>query len=56
MLNKGMNTKIEQNQNQVEKPAEKDIKQPDVVAGIYVRGHVKISDPETGEVILETAS
>jgi hypothetical protein len=25
-------------------------------SGIYVRGFVKISDPDTGEVILETAN
>lgn len=51
-----MDKETEQNtvENQSETLAEK--KQPDVVAGIYVRGHVKISDPTTGEVIVETAS
>lgn len=54
MLNKGMNKETEQKTVEAQILEEK--KQPDVVAGIYVRGHVKISDPETGEVILETAS
>ena len=55
MLNKGMDTEKEQTQmkNQAEKPMEKDIKQPDVVAGIYVRGHIKIHDPVTGEVFVD---
>jgi uncharacterized protein (UPF0333 family) len=55
MLNKGMDTEKEQKQmkNQAEKPMEKDIKQPDVVAGIYVRGHIKIHDPSTGEVFVD---
>jgi len=55
MLNKGMDTEKEQTQmkNQAEKPMEKDIKQPDVVAGIYVRGHIKIHNPETGEVFVD---
>ena len=55
MLNKDMDTEKEQTQmkNQAEKPMEKDIKQPDVVAGIYVRGHIKIHNPETGEVFVD---
>ena len=28
-------------------------KQPDVTAGIYVRGHIKIHDPDTGEVFVD---
>ena len=28
------------------------LKKPDDVGGIYVRGHIKISDPETGEVYI----
>jgi uncharacterized protein (UPF0333 family) len=50
-----MDTEKEQTQmkNQAEKPMEKDIKQPDVVAGIYVRGHIKIHNPETGEVFVD---
>jgi uncharacterized protein (UPF0333 family) len=55
MLNKDMDTEKEQTQmkNQAEKPMEKDTKQPDVVAGIYVRGHIKIHNPETGEVFVD---
>ena len=45
MLNKGiMDEKTEQMQHQVEKPMDKDDQKPDVTAGIYVRGHIKISD------------
>jgi hypothetical protein len=29
---------------------------PNESSGIYVRGFVKISDPESGEVIIETAN
>jgi hypothetical protein len=29
---------------------------PNESSGIYVRGFIKISDPESGEVILETAN
>jgi hypothetical protein len=29
---------------------------PNESTGIYVRGFVKITDPESGEVILETAN
>ena len=29
---------------------------PNESTGIYVRGFVKISDPESGEVIVETAN
>jgi hypothetical protein len=39
--------------NKIEpKPAEK----PNESTGIYVRGFVKISDPESGQVIVETAN
>jgi len=29
---------------------------PDEAPGLYVRGFLKISDPESGEVILQTAN
>lgn len=29
---------------------------PNESSGIYIRGFVKITDPESGEVILETAN
>ena len=28
---------------------------PDDSSGLYVRGHVKISDPDTGEILVHTA-
>lgn len=31
-----------------------DTKKPDDTSAIYVRGFVKITDPESGEVIVET--
>lgn len=45
MLNKGMNEHTEQNNmlEQAKKTMEPSAK-PDVVAGVYVRGHIKISD------------
>lgn len=38
-----------------EKPAEKQIP-PNESTGIYVRGFVKITDPESGQVYVETAN
>lgn len=38
-----------------EKPEDQPSK-PNESTGIYVRGFVKITDPESGEVILETAN
>lgn len=46
-LNKDMDQKSLTEQQQ---SAEK---QPDLVAGIYVRGHIKIHDPSTGEVFID---
>lgn len=40
------------NQKQIEEQSAK----PNESTGIYVRGFVKITDPESGEVILETAN
>lgn len=39
-------------------PVEFDLTRPKAneSSGIYVRGFVKISDPESGEVIIETAN
>ena len=39
------------NEQQLPKPA-----RPNESTGIYVRGFVKISDPESGETIVETAN
>ena len=43
--------KDEINEQQLPKPA-----RPNESTGIYVRGFVKISDPESGETIVETAN
>jgi hypothetical protein len=39
--------------SEVLQPAEP---KPNESSGIYVRGFVKISDPDSGEVIIETAN
>ena len=36
-----------------EKPVENTKKLPDESSGIYVRGHIKIHDPESGEVYID---
>lgn len=33
---------------------EKSVKKPDSAAGLLVEAHLKISDPETGRVLLKT--
>lgn len=49
MLNNDMDSnKVETESKPVTKPNES--------TGIYVRGFVKITDPESGQVILETAN
>lgn len=49
-----MQTQIPNSNNQqVVVPMPAEIKPPDVVAGIYVRGHIKIHDPDTGEVFID---
>jgi hypothetical protein len=52
MLNKDMNTLPEQTPEQ---PAET-ARPPNDVGGIYVRGHIKIHDPETGEVFVDKSN
>jgi hypothetical protein len=52
MLNKDMDTKPQDNQAEKQEPMEQQ-KKPDVTAGIYVAGHIKIHDPESGEVYVE---
>ena len=45
------------NQNKLEEKAvENTQKQPDENSGIYVRGHIKIFDPETKEVFIDKAN
>jgi hypothetical protein len=54
MLNKDMDKDTDKTmQDQEQKPTEKMDQKPDVVAGIYVRGHIKIHDPSTGEVFID---
>jgi len=52
MLNKDMNTLPEQPSEQ---PAE-NTRPPNDIGGIYVRGHIKIHDPETGEVFVDKSN
>lgn len=42
--------------NQVEevKTTKETVEKPNEITGIYVRGFVRISDPETGQVIVQT--
>ena len=42
--------------NLEEKQVENTQKQPDDVSGIYVRGHIKIFDPESGEVFINKSN
>ena len=44
--------KQQEEQGEVNEPRPK----ADESSGIYVRGFVKISDPDTGEVIVQTAN
>lgn len=54
MLNKDMDKDTDNTmQDQEQKPTEKMDQKPDIVAGIYVRGHIKIHDPSTGEVFVD---
>ena len=39
--------------NLEEKPVENPVKRPDEQSGIYIRGHIKIFDPETQEVYID---
>jgi hypothetical protein len=43
----------ENTQNLEEKQVENTTKRPDESSGIYVRGHIKIHDPESGEVMID---
>jgi uncharacterized protein (UPF0333 family) len=54
MLNKDMDKDTDKiMQDQAEKSTDKLDQKPDVVAGIYVRGHIKIHDPSSGEVFVD---
>ena len=43
-------------QNLEETAVENTQKQPDDTSGIYVRGHIKIFDPESGEVYIDKSN
>jgi hypothetical protein len=43
----------ENTQNLEENQVENTNKRPDEASGIYVRGHIKIHDPESGEVLID---
>ena len=51
MINNNMNQNIEQNEVDPETK-----NKPDDSAGMYIRGHIKISDPESGEVFIDKAN
>jgi hypothetical protein len=46
----------ENTQNLEEKQVENTTKRPDESSGIYVRGHIKIHDPESGEVLIDKSN
>lgn len=52
MINNHMDSQEEQKQ-QAPAPVQQ---RPNESSGIYVRGFVKITDPDSGEVIVETAN
>jgi hypothetical protein len=52
MLNKDMNTLPEK----TPEPQLETTQPPNDVSGIYVRGHIKIHDPETGEVFVDKSN
>jgi hypothetical protein len=52
MLNNDMEVNPKAQKDQAEKPMKPESK-PDVTAGVYVRGHIKIHDPKTGEVFVD---
>ena len=48
-----INTDMNENTKKLEETAVENIlKQPDESTGIYVRGHIKIFDPESGDVYI----
>lgn len=47
------------NNETMEKPLEnqeKSNQKPDESSGMYIRGFLKITDPETGEIVIETGN
>lgn len=52
MINNNMNQDLDNEQQEAEARVEK----PDDTAGMYIRGHIKITDPESGEVLVDKAN
>lgn len=52
MINNNIDVKVVQQQETVQNNKNADC--PNESTGIYVRGFVKITDPETGRVLVET--
>ena len=40
-------------QENTQKTVEMPVKQPDETSGVHVQGHIKIHDPESGEVFVD---
>jgi hypothetical protein len=53
MINNNMN---QNNQTTNDKSDRSDNSKPDESAGMYIRGHIKITDPNTGEVIVNKSN
>lgn len=43
-------------ENDSDKEQEAQSKKPDEYSGMYIRGFLKITDPDSGQVIVETAN
>lgn len=54
MINK--NTDLKEFKSDEQEPKRVSEERPNESTGIYVRGFLKITDPETGKVIIETGS
>lgn len=52
MINNDMDSNFDKKEKQPSSPEQK----PNESSGIYVRGFVKITDPESGDVIVETGN
>ena len=51
-----IDTSQSMNKTQEEKAVENTQNRPDESSGIYVRGHIKIFDPESGEVYIDKSN
>lgn len=46
----------DKNNNNKTPEEKKEVTKPNESSGVYIRGFVKISDPETGKIIVQTAN